>query len=66
MNTPQPSQTSSLPLVIELLEAERDRACDDENDAIYGAANHGRYNDLVRAVERKCRIEELLILAKVL
>ena len=52
--------------MIELLEGELDRARDAENDAIYGAANHGRYTELVKAVGRKCRVEELLIQARVL
>ena len=50
--------------MIELLEGELDRA--NEADAIYGAANRGRYSDLVRVVSRRCRIEELLILTRVL
>jgi hypothetical protein len=52
--------------VIELLEGELDRANEDEADAIYGAANRGRYSDMVRVVARRCRIEELLILSRVL
>ena len=52
--------------MIELLEGELDRANEDEADAIYGAANRGRYSDLVRVVSRRCRIEELLILTRVL
>lgn len=60
------SQGSSLPLVVELLEGELDRARDDEEDGIYGAANHGRYMQLVKDVERRTRIQELLIQARVL
>lgn len=60
------SQGSSLPLVIELLEGELDRARDYEQDAIYGAANRGRYLELVKAVKRTTRLEELLIQARVL
>ena len=52
--------------MIKLLEGELDRARDDENAAIYGAANDGRYSELVRVVSRRCRIEELLILTRVL
>ena len=52
--------------MIELLEVELDRANEDEADAIYGAASRGRYSDMVRVVARRCRIEELLILSRVL
>jgi hypothetical protein len=66
MSTSQPSQKSSLALVVELLEGELDLARDAENDAIYAAANRGRYTELVKAVKRTTRVEELLIQARVL
>jgi hypothetical protein len=53
-------------LVIELLEGELDLARDAENDAIYAAANRGRYTELVEAVGRKSRVQQLLIQARVL
>ena len=66
MSTSLPWQGSSLPLVIKLLEGELDRARDDENAAIYAAANRGRYTELVEAVGRKSRVQQLLIQARVL
>ena len=66
MSTPRPSQKSSLDLVIELLEGELDLARDAEQDAIFAAANRGRYTELVEAVERKSRVQQLLVQARVL
>jgi hypothetical protein len=53
-------------LVVELLEGELDLAMDAEQDAIYAAANRGRYTELVEAVGRKSRVQQLLIQARVL
>jgi hypothetical protein len=53
-------------LVVELLEGELDLALDAEQDAIYAAANRGRYTELVEAVGRKSRVQQLLVQARVL
>jgi len=66
MSTSQPLRKSSLALVVELLEGELDLALDAEQDAIYAAANRGRYTELVEAVGRKSRVQQLLVQARVL